>query len=121
MRLAMAESIELSHRASVFATANKSTDERLITRSKEAIATSRDHLGNLPPSLARQREFADLKLADTHVDQARIHIHRQRDLVDRLSRRGIPTDLAERLLETMQTTLRVMEGHRTLIRDRLGI
>jgi hypothetical protein len=38
MKLAMAHSVEISHRASALAAAAKSSDERLITRSKEAIA-----------------------------------------------------------------------------------
>ena len=114
-------SADISRRASALAAAAKSSDERLITRSKEAIANSRDHLGKLPPSPARRKEFADLSLSDTHIDLARGHIRRQRDLIERLSRRGIPTDMAELLLETLENTLRALEGHRTLIRNRLDV
>jgi len=121
IRLAMTGSVEVSHRASAVALADKSIDERLITRSKEAIANSRDHLADIPPSRLRQQEFADLKLANTHLDLARRHIHRQRDLIDRLSRNGISTELAERLLDTMQSTLLALEAHRTFIRGRLGM
>ena len=46
---------------------------------------------------------------------------RQRDLIARLRSKGIPTDTAERGAETMQITLQVMEDHRALIREQLGI
>jgi hypothetical protein len=121
IRLAMTESVEVSHRASAVALADKSIDERLITRSKEAIAISRDRLDDVPPSPVREQEFADLRLANSHLDLARGHVRRQRDLIDRLSRSGISTELAERLLDTMQSTLLALEAHRTFIRGRLGM
>jgi hypothetical protein len=121
IRLAMAEPIEVSHRASAVALEDKSVHERLIARSKEAIAISRDHLDDVPPSPVRQQEFADLRLANSHLDLARRHIRRQRDLIEHLSRSGISTELAERLLDTMQSTLLALEAHRTFIRGRLGM
>jgi hypothetical protein len=114
-----AEMREASRQTTGLALAFRSSNERLITRSKDAIAQSRKLLAN------RQRwnetEFAHLRLADDHISQARVHLQRQHQLIARLSRKGIPTDLAERVAATMQITLQVMEGHRVLIREKLGI
>jgi len=120
IRSQIAASIEISREALALARAFRATDDHLITRSKEAIDRSRGVLADRPPSEARRRQFADLKLADAHVRQARHHIERQRALVRRLSRQGIPTEMAECILENLQTTLSLMESHRVLIRNLLG-
>jgi hypothetical protein len=42
-------------------------------------------------------------------------IREQRDLFDRLAQRGYDTDLAQTILDTMQTSLRHMHDHRHMI------
>jgi hypothetical protein len=113
--------IDSGDQARLSAAGSISLDESLITRSRQAIAGSRHHLANTRPSPAKDEEFAHLKLADAHIGSARIRIHRQRNLIRYLSRKGMPIELAQRILETMQSTLREMEGHRALMHDRLGV
>jgi hypothetical protein len=115
------ESTVAGQRASARAVLSRSADEALTTRSREAISHSRDRLAGRPRSHAREKQFAELKQADAHIAQARLHIDRQRDLIQQLNGIGAPTDVAEGLLEAMQATLATMEDHRELIRKRLGI
>ena len=103
------------------ATEAVTVSERLITRSNEAIVRSRGHLAKAPLSPAKRQEFEHLKLADLHLGLARVVMHRQRKLIDRLRRRGLPTGLAEMVLDTLQDSFAAMEGHRTLMRGRLGM
>jgi len=42
-------------------------------------------------------------------------------VIDRLTTRGIPTELAQTIAATMEATLSAMEGHRNLIKGRLKI
>ena len=114
-----AEIREACRQATGLALAFRSSTERSITRSKEAIARSQDLLANR--HCWDETEFAHLKLADDHIAEARVRLQRQHQLIAHLSRRCIPTDMAERVADTMQITLRVMEGHRVLIREKLGI
>jgi len=122
-RIVRAASDAAAHRDSAreHTTAALAVNERLITRSGEAIACSRERLAGAPLSTARQMEFRHLKIAEVHVGLARILIRRQRNLIDRLSARGISTNLAEMVLNTMQITLAAMEGHRTYMRQCAGI
>jgi len=98
----------------------QSADDRLITRSKQATARSRDRLANRSPAPEMRRELADLEMADAHIAEARVRLLRQEELIDRLRGRAIATELAERVLETMQDTLKLMVDHRALMRERLS-
>ena len=95
------------------------TDEALTTRSIEAISRSRHRLANRSPLANREQDLAQLKLADGHIVSARRHVQQQQSLIERLRSHGIPTSIAEDLLTAMQETLRMMEDHRALIRQRL--
>jgi len=98
------------------------SDQRLISRSRAALATSRLLLqGRQRPTLDRDREFAHLRQADVHIAGARTQIERQRRLIVELRRGCLPTDVAESLLQTMHATLKAMQGHREIIRQQLGL
>ena len=86
-RIVRAASDAAAHRDSAreHTTAALAVNERLITRSGEAIACSRERLAGAPLSTARQMEFRHLKIAEVHVGLARILIRRQRNLIDRLA------------------------------------
>ena len=60
-------------------------------------------------------EHDHLALANRHIVRGEERVREQRDLVDRLAERGYNTDLAQILLETMQTSLRQMHLHRQMI------
>ena len=60
-----------------------------------------------------------LALADRHIAECRAHIARQREIIEELRRDGHETDLAETLLDVLETSLRAFERHRDLILDRL--
>ena len=65
-------------------------------------------------------ERAHLVQADRHIQEAKAHIARQLELIKKLRKDGHDTDLAESMLDALETTLRALERHRDLILDRLG-
>jgi hypothetical protein len=70
-------------------------------------------------SEALEREKDHLAVAERHIAEAHIRIAQQQRLIAELVRDHHPTELARRLLETMLVSLREMESHLSLIKERL--
>lgn len=62
---------------------------------------------------------ADLRMADDHIAQGEQHIVRQEQLISRMRSKGLPTNVAELLLDEFQHTLRQHRDHRVLMVDSL--
>jgi hypothetical protein len=58
---------------------------------------------------------ADLEMVDRHIADGERHILLQEELISRLKSRGLPTDVAEDLLEEFWATLRQHRGHRSMM------
>jgi hypothetical protein len=69
----------------------------------------------------RAQEQRHLQKADQDIAECRDRIKRQRLLVNRVAALGHDTEIARSILRTLQGTLRVMEDHRRIILDRLGM
>ena len=99
------------------------TDRDLLLQSRKVLAQSRSHLKttNGPrPTINWEQELAHLKTADAHIVGARKRIQRQRQLIRQSGKLHSLTDTAEVILRTMLAALRAMEGHRSVILDRLA-
>ena len=57
--------------------------------------------------------------ADRHVSELKERISRQRAVIERARQRGHPTEAAESLLRTLESSLRTFEKHRQLVFERL--
>ena len=100
-----------------------STDQDLLVQSGKALAQARSRLKTPrahAPTINWEQELAHLKKADAHIADARKRIQRQRQLIRQLGRLHSPTDTAEVILQTMLDALRALEGHRSVILDRLA-
>lgn len=64
-------------------------------------------------------EMRHLAKADVDIEQGRAAIVRQGEIVDELKRDGHDTDMAVKLLATLQGTLNAMLEHRRLIVERV--
>jgi len=62
-----------------------------------------------------------LEMADRHVKAGEQLCARQEDLIRYMTRRGLDTVEAERLLASLQQTLRLMKDHQSEIRREAGI
>jgi hypothetical protein len=71
----------------------------LVIRARTLLTTEHDHLA----------------LALRHILRGEEMIREQRDLVDRLAQRGYDTELAQSILDTMQTSLRHMHERRHMM------
>ena len=60
-------------------------------------------------------EQEHLAQAMSHIAQGEDRVREQRALIERLAERGQDTRLAQILLETLQTSLKQMNEHRTMI------
>lgn len=100
-----------------------SADHELLLQAQKVLAQSRVRLKRLTahaPTLNWEQEHAHLKIAAAHITSARRRIQSQRELIRRLEKFGSPTDTAEAILQTMLDTLKAMEGHCSIILDRLA-
>lgn len=66
------------------------------------------------------RVSAELALADDHVALATQHLARQKEIVSALKERGLPSLLAEDLLETFEQTLVQHLRHRDRLQEDLN-
>jgi hypothetical protein len=58
----------------------------------------------------------DLRRAEEHVAEARRIVHQQKGLIVRLKAAGINTSDAERILQVLQSNLKVFEEHRDALK-----
>ncbi len=65
-------------------------------------------------------ELTHLAQADQHIVGAKLRLAQQYARIDRLSREGRDTHLAEQLVTVMESILRCYEAHRRLIQDRIS-
>ena len=63
----------------------------------------------------------DLHVTEQNIRQARSHIVRERALIQALSENGRDSQAAEALLHALELAVGVMEQHRELIREELGL
>ena len=61
------------------------------------------------------QERRHLVQADGHIAECKDHIARQQRMIEQLAGRGQPTEVAQVMLEALQSTLRAFEAHRKLI------
>lgn len=64
---------------------------------------------------------ADLQMVDDHIAQGERHIVQQMELIARLRSRGLPTNLAEDLLEEFRATLSQHREHRAIMIVSMGV
>jgi hypothetical protein len=100
-----------------------STDQDLLLQARKLLAQSRSHLKTPTahaPTINWEQEVAHFKKAEAHIAGARKRIQCQRQLIRQLGKLNSPTDTAEVILQTMLDALRALEGHRSVILDRLA-
>jgi len=69
----------------------------------------------------REREFAHLQKAEQDIANAYRRVADQRQLIADLRAGGHPTDIAQKLLDSMLVGLRAKHGHRNVILEVLGM
>jgi hypothetical protein len=58
---------------------------------------------------------SELEIAIRHIEEGRARIRRHQELIASLANRGLPTELAMTILDSMQDVLRQMESHKQYI------
>jgi len=69
----------------------------------------------------REQELAHLGKAEQDIADAYRHIEHQRRLITDLRDGGHPTDMAEKLLDSMLMDLQAKQSHRSIILEILGL
>jgi len=110
-RAAAAEAKARAHESEI-------ADERMRSRSWDALEKSRVRLTGKSGTPVDAGNVAGLKLADEHLARGRDCVQKQLRVIEQLAQANRSTDLARSILHTMENTLRAMEEHRAMMSDR---
>jgi hypothetical protein len=76
-----------------------------------------DHGVGMPADF--KTELEHLAIAERHIDECRLHIERQTELIERMEAHGHDTQRSRRLLETFENSLRLHLKMKGLVLDEL--